>query len=124
MLKIRLILSYFFLIAVSIPLFAQGLSNQPEKLHKNSDELIKARLNEGKLRISSTDDVETRVLYNQILDGVFVVDEYIYQQWDAGTSTWLNYSKYDPTYNSQDLLIETLYQSWNGSSWENNYRYT
>jgi len=120
--KTRLFLSYLFLIMIINQVCAQDLHNKPEKLPVTSEDLIKARFEKWKMNLL-TDDDKTKIVHQQILDNIYVIDEYISQDWDAGSSMWVNSYKYDPMYNAQDQLIENLNLNWNGSSWENYYRY-
>lgn len=48
----------------------------------------------------------------------------LYQWWDLVSSVWMNSSLVDYTYNASNLMTEFSFKSWNGSAWDNVYKYT
>ena len=111
----------FFLIVLSCVVFPQDLMSKKEKIPNTSEDLIKARLNEGRELLPSEND-QMKFIENQVLGSGYIIDEYIIQQWNTTTTMWDNYIKFDPEYNSSDKLIDSLILLWNGSSWENYIR--
>lgn len=118
----KLILPFMFFFILSCQLFSQDFTIKKEKIPITSEDLINARLNEGKSQLSYENE-QMRLMQEQFLAEIYVVDEWIFQQWNTGTNMWDNFAKYDPIYSPQDLLIDDRVLSWNGSSWENSSRH-
>ena len=117
--KLVLPLTFFFIISCQV--FSQDFTIKKEKIPITSEDLINARLNEDKNQLPS-ENKQMRLMQEQFLAEIYVVDEWILQQWNTGTNMWDNFAKYDPIYSPQDLLIDDRVLLWNGSSWENSSR--
>ncbi|MEJ2507804.1 MAG: hypothetical protein P8Y81_16200, partial [Ignavibacteriaceae bacterium] len=117
---LKLILS-FSLVLFSFQIFSQEFSDKSEKILNFSEEVFNKKLNENENLFLSEND-KMRMMQEQILANTYIVDEYIIQQWNTTTNVWDNYLKFNPEYNSQNLLIDSLVLMWNGSSWESYFR--
>lgn len=118
----KLILPFTFFFILSCQLFSQDFTLTKEVVPTTSEDLINARLNEGKSQLPS-DNEQMRLMPEQFLGTIYVVDEWILQQWNAIANMWDNFMKYDPIYSNLDLLIDDRTLIWNGTSWENSSRY-
>ena len=117
--KLMLPLTFFFIINCQV--FSQDFTIKKEKIPTTSEDLINVRINEGKTQLPSENEL-MRIIEEQFLETIYVVDEWILQQWNTGTNMWDNFVKYDPIYSNQDLLIDDRVLTWNGTSWENSTR--
>lgn len=64
----------------------------------------------------------TRYIYSY--DASCLVTETVFQNWQAGSSSWLNSSRINYTYLGNDSIDRVTSQEWNGSNWENAFRQT
>ena len=83
--KLILPLTFFFIL--SCQLFSQDFTLTKEKIPTTSEELINVRINEGKTQLPSDND-QMRLIQEQFLGTIYVVDEWILQQWNISTNMW------------------------------------
>jgi hypothetical protein len=46
----------------------------------------------------------------------------LFQTWNNVISQWENVWRYTYSYNTQSLLVNSLYENWNGTNWDYNYQ--
>ena len=118
----KLMLLFTFFLIINCQLFSQDYTLKKEKIPTTSEDLINVRINEGKTQLPSDNEL-MRLMSEQFLGTIYVVDEWILQQWNIGANMWDNFVKFDPIYSNLDLLIDDRTLIWNGTSWENSSRY-